>query len=108
MKIFYTAIMAMVLLMLTGCAQDSTVDAVVSGSVDTNVNVNDNVCEVAQSNGILYVFNRSTLLGDNIGISIDPSALYDVTPLPLEIVDTYRLAAYTQAEIDFIANALAN
>jgi len=108
MKIFYTALTAMILVMVAGCAQDSNIDAVVSGTVDTNVNVNDNVCEVAQNNGILYVFNRSTLLGDNIGISIDPSATYEITPLPLEIVDTYRLAAYTQEELDFIANALAN
>jgi len=98
MKILFIAIL---LATLSACSSvNPSVD--VSGSVDGNLNINTNECEVAQSDGILYVFNRSTTTGTLSGIAIDSSTLYDVIPYPLDIVDTYRTVPYTAAETAFL------
>ena len=84
-----------------GAQKDTNISGNVTGSVD--VNVNDNQCEMAQFNGKYYIFNRSTLLGERIGISIDPTATYPDVPFPLSVADTFRVTPYTQEELDFIA-----
>ena len=88
-------------MVMAGCGSD--VSHTIGGTVDTNVNINDNQCQVAMdSNGTFYVFNRSSILSENIGFAMDPTAVYGDIPVPLTLADTYRVVPYTQIELDFI------